>query len=398
MVSEPLEGVRVLDLTTIISGPFATCLLADFGADVIAVEHPEQPNPVRAWNPQHEDGSTWWTSVGRNKRCVTLDLSSEDGREIALDLVKEVDVVFENFRPGTMERWGLGYDDLRSSNQGVVMVRISGYGQTGPHAEKPGFGTIAEAFSGWAHINGFPDREPLLPPIPLADMIAAQYATFATMYALYERDVTGNGTGQVIDVSLYEPLFRMFAGSPEAYDLLGHVEQRTGNRSENTAPRNLYETRDGYVALSASAQRIFENVARAIDRPDLIVDPRFETNDARVAHVEELDAIIQEWTGNRSTQEVIDTMEAADAIVGPVYNIADVFEDEHYRARETITEIEDDRFGHVTTHAAIPRLSRTPGSVDHLGPEHGEHNDEIYRDELGITPGRIEQLEDAGVI
>lgn len=398
MTGEPLNGVRVLDFTTIISGPYATCLLGDFGADVIAVEHPQQPNPVRAWNPRHDAGSTWWTSVGRNKRCITLDLSTSAGQELALELAADADVVFENFRPGTMERWGLDYEEFQSVNNGLVMVRISGYGQTGPFAEKPGFGTVAEAFSGWAHINGFPDREPLLPPIPLADMIAAQFATFSTMFALYERDAKGSGKGQVIDVSLYEPLFRLFAGSPEAYDLLGHIDRRTGNRSDNTAPRNLYETSDGYIALSASAQRIFENVAEAIDRPDLITDPRFETNEARVQHVDELDAIIENWTESRTTTTVIETMEAADAIVGPVYDISDAFDDQQYHARKTITEIEDEELGSVATHGVIPRLSRTPGSVTHLGPAHGEHNDEIYLDLLGLDPGEYDRLADDGVV
>ncbi|MFB6304916.1 MAG: CaiB/BaiF CoA transferase family protein [Haloferacaceae archaeon] len=404
-MNSPLDGLRVVDFTTMISGPFATNLLADFGADVVAVEHPTKPNPIRAWSPRVDDESLWWKSIGRNKRSVTLDLGTEEGSALALELIEDADVVFENFRPGTMERWGLGYDALSDVNPGVIMVRISGYGQTGPRAEKPGFGSIAEAISGWANANGFPDSDPLLPPIPLADLTAAQFAVFATMFAIYERDVgggagagPGSGEGQVIDVSLYEPLFRLMVTGVEAYDALGETTERTGNRSTNSAPRNLYETADGYVALSASSQAIFENVAAAIGREDLLDDPRFETNDVRVENAPELDAIIEEWTRERSTDAVIETMEAADAIVGPVYDEADIHEDEQYRARDSLVDVEDPDLGEVTVPNAFPRLSRTDGAVDHLGPAHGEHNEAVYLDEVGLDRAEFERLREDGVI
>lgn len=393
----PLAGLRVLDLSTMISGPYATNLMADFGAEVIAVEHPDQPNPIRAWEPMYEGDSLWWTTIGRNKQCITLDLSTEDGQALALDLAADADVVVENFRPGTLERWNLGYDRFRSRNEAVILVRLSGYGQTGPRSQQPGFGSIAEAMSGWAHMNGYPDRDPLLPPIPLADMTAAQFAVMATMFAIYERDVNGSGVGQVIDVSLFEPLFRLFVSHVEAYDTLGQLRGRTGNRSPNSAPRNMYETADGHIALSASSQRIFENVARAIDRPDLIDDPRFETNEARLEHVDRLDSIIEEWTRERTTEAVMAAMEAADAIVGPVYDAADIVEDSQYRAREAITDVPF-KGEQLTTQNVVPEFSRTPGAIDYVGPEHGAHNEEVYLDDLGLAPERYEGLRDRNVI
>lgn len=398
MTDGPLSGLRILDLTTVISGPFATSLFADFGADVVSVEHPEQPNPIRAWAPQHAGTSSWWKTAGRNKTCITLNLSTDEGAALALELASECDVVVENFRPGTMERWGLGYSALRDVNEGIVMTRISGYGQTGPDSQKPGFGTVAEAISGWAAMNGFPDREPLLPPMPLADVTAAQFAVFGTMFAIYERDIGGSGEGQVVDVSLYEPLFRLLLGDIEAYDTTGRVPERTGNRSPNSAPRNLYETSDGYVALSASSQAIFENLMRAIDRPDLITDERFASNDKRVENVEALDEIIEAWTRERTTEDAIATMEDADAIVGPVYTVADIYDDPQYRDRPSLVEVSDDRFDNVTTPAAFPKLSRTPGEVTHLGPDHGADNETVYCDRLGLSPAELDDLQQKCVI
>jgi crotonobetainyl-CoA:carnitine CoA-transferase CaiB-like acyl-CoA transferase len=383
-----------------ISGGFATAQLADFGADVVMIEHPDQPDPVREWPPFDDGTSLWWKSIGRNKRCITLDLGTEEGTDLLRELVEDADLLFENFRPGTMEEWGVGPDTLRADNPELIYVRISGYGQTGPRSENPGFGTVAEGFSGWAHANGFPDREPLLPPISLAGLTTAGVAVQASMFALFERDIGrgGSGEGQVIDVSLYEPLFRLFVGDVEAYDRLGKVRERTGNRHPNVAPRNVYETADGYMTLSASSQTIFENVMAAIDREDLVDDPRFETNQKRVENVETLDAVIENWTRQRSTEAAIEEMEAADAIAGPVYDVADVFNDEQYRARNDIEVVDDEELGEIRTSAPVPKLSRTPGSVEHLGPEHGSHNDEVYCDELGIDPDRYDRIKETGVI
>jgi crotonobetainyl-CoA:carnitine CoA-transferase CaiB-like acyl-CoA transferase len=393
--------MRVIDMSGMISGAFATTMMGDFGADVVMIEHPEVGDPIREWPLKTEDGhSLAWKSLGRNKRCITLDLRSDRGREIALELIADADVVFENFRPGTMERWGLGPEDVHEVNERAIMVRLSGYGQTGPKAEKPGFGTIAEGISGWAHANGFPDREPLLPPISLADLTAAQYALQATLMAVYERDLGrgGSGEGQVIDVSLTEPLSRLFFGDLEAYDYQGHVRERTGNRHPNTAPRNIYETEDGYMTMSASNQKIFERVAEAIGKPELVDDPRFADNATRVENCEPLDAEIEEWTRQHTTEEAIEILEAEDAIVGPVYDIADIRADDQYQAREDFVEVDDPDVGPIETFAPIPTFSRTPGEVEFLGPGHGEHNEEVYGDELGLSEAQVADLEDEGII
>lgn len=400
--SGPLTGLRVLDLSTMISGGFATTVLADFGADVIKVEHPEHLDPIRAWGPFYEDVSLWWKSLSRNNRCVTLNLNTDDGREVALELAADVDLVFENFRPGTAEKWGLAYEDFATVNEDIIMVRLSGYGQTGPRSQDRGFGSIAEGMSGFAHVNGFSNSEPLLPPMPLADLTAAQSAVQGAMFALFEREIgpdgKGSGEGQVVDVSLYEPLFRLFVGDVEAYDKLDQVRERVGNQSTSTAPRNLYEAADGYLTLSASSQSIFENVMRAIGREELINDPRFETNDSRVDHVEELDAVIEEWTRQRPREEVIQTMTEHGAIVGPVYDIADIFEDEQYAARNDLVEVEDSEVGDMKTMNTFPKLSRTPGEVQHAGPSPGEHNEEIYVEELGLDKERYNHLQEEDVI
>lgn len=397
----PLDGLRVIDMSGMISGAFATTMLGDFGADVIMVEHPEVGDPIREWPLKTEDGTSLsWKSLGRNKRCITLDLNADAGQRLVLDLIEDADVVFENFRPGTLERWGIGPDAIHEVNNRAILVRLSGYGQTGPDSHKPGFGTIAEGVSGWAHANGFPNREPLLPPISLADLSAAQFALFGSLMAVYERDLSrgGSGEGQVVDVSLMEPLWRMFFGEVEAYDQFRHVRERTGNRHPNTAPRNIYETADGYMTMSASNQKIFERVAEAIDKPELIDDPQFVDNATRVENVEALDAEIEEWTSQRTTEKAIEILEANDAIVGPVYNMEDIFEDEQFQARDDFVSVEDPDVGNLKTLGIVPKFSRTPGDVEFLGPRHGEHNDEVYCDELGVDDETYERLQEEGVI
>jgi crotonobetainyl-CoA:carnitine CoA-transferase CaiB-like acyl-CoA transferase len=397
----PLDGLRVVDCSGMIAGGFATTQLADFGADVVKIEHPAGTDPLREWPPYDDGVSLWWKSIARNKRCVTLDLSTPAGSALLLELAADADVLVENFRPGTMEEWGLGPEALWAENPGLIVVRQSGYGQTGPRSAKPGFGTVAEGISNWAHVNGFPDSKPLLPPISLADLTAATFAVQGVMFALFERDVGrtgGSGEGQVIDMSLYEPLFRLFVSEVEAYDRLGEVRERIGNHHESAAPRNVYETADGYMTLSASAQSIFENVAEAIDRPAVVDDPRFATNEARVEHADELDEIIEAWTRERSTEDAIAAMEAADAIVGPVYDMADIFADEQYAARDDIVAMTDDDLGSIRTPAPVPRLTRTPGAVDHAGAGHGEHNDEVYLSELGLDEPEYDRLREEGVI
>lgn len=397
----PLDGLRVVDCSGMISGGFATAQLADHGADVVMVEHPDVGDPIREWPPFEDGSSLWWKSLGRNKRCVTLDLSSAEGSALLLELVEEADVFFENFRPGTLEKWGLGPETLRDANDELVVVRLSGYGQTGPRSQKPGFGTVAEGMSTWAHVNGYPDRKPLLPPISLADLSAANFAVQATMFALFERDVGrgGSGEGQVIDVSLYESLFRLFVGDVEAYDKQGEVRERIGNHHSNASPRNVYETTDGHIVLSASAQSIFENLAEnVLGKPELLEDERFADNDARVEHADELDEILEAWTRQHSTEEALRLIDEGDAVAGPVYDISDVFEDEQYQARDDIVRVADDDVGEVATINTTPKFSRTDGAIEHLGPGHGEHNDEVFREELGLDAGEYERLRAEGII
>jgi crotonobetainyl-CoA:carnitine CoA-transferase CaiB-like acyl-CoA transferase len=394
----PLDGLRIVDFSGMIAGGYATMTLADFGADVVAVEHPDGHDPVRDWTPIEDGTSLWWKSLGRNKRCVTLDLKRDEGKALALELLTDADAVVENFRPGTLEGWNLGPDRLREANEELIVVRISGYGQTGPKAERPGFGTAAEALSGFANVNGFPDREPLLPPIALADMAAGMTAVQALLMALFERDVTGSGEGQVVDVSLLESLFRFFPAAVTKYDRTGETGERLGNRHENAAPRNVYETADGYVALSASQQSIFENLAAIIGHPELVADPRFADNAARVEHAEELDGYIAPWIAERTTDEVLDELRAGDAVVAPIYDIGDILADDHYQARGAFVEVDDADLGPVKTSATFPRFSRTPGSVDGLGPRHGEHNRDVYVGEVGLDEETFADLRDSGVI
>jgi formyl-CoA transferase len=396
--SGPLEGLRVLDFSGMLSGGYATMTLADFGADVVMAEHPEHHDPIRDWPPFEDGTSLWWKSLARNKRCITLDLDTDRGHALALELAEDADLLVENFRPGTMERWGLDFETLRAVNDELVMVRISGYGQTGPKADRPGFGTAAQALSGFAHRNGYADREPLLAPISIADIAAAQTAVQSALFAIYERDVGGSGEGQVVDVSLYEALFRMFASDVEKFDKRGTVSERTGSHHANAAPRNVYEAEDGYVALSASAQSIFENLAETIGHSELVEDPRFADNRSRVEHADALDGYIAPYIAERTVDEVLADLGEGDAVVAPIYDMGDIFADEHYRAREDVVEVDDPDVGPIKTPAVLPKFSRTPGEVRHLGPAHGEHNEEVFLNELGLDEGTVTDLRTEGVI
>lgn len=394
----PLDGVLVVEAGTMLSiGTFGR-LLSDFGATVIKVEHPESADPLRDLKPRKDDISLWWKYLGRNKMTITLNLGDERGQEVFKDLASEADVVVENFRPGTLERWDLGYESLEAVNPGLVLVRISGFGQNGPYSAKPGFGTLAEAMSGFAYLSGFPDSPPLLPKTGFADNIAALYAAFAVMYALYNRDVAG-GSGQCIDVSLLEPIFNLIGPEPLQYDQLGEIPERTGNQSRISAPRNVYQTADGrWLALSASSQPVAMRCFEAIERPDLKDDERFHDNERRVDNADELDEIIQDWIGGRSREEVLEHFDEYDVPVAPIYNIEDIMGDEHYREREAIIEVADEALGEARVQNVFPKFSDTPGRIDYLGPEHGEHNDLVYGEVLGYDRALIDELRADGVI
>ena len=394
----PLAGLRVIDCATLFAGPVIASLLGDYGADVVKVEHP-RGDGLRSMGWQKDGVSLWWALVGRNKRCVTLTLSDPRGQELMKQLVAEADVLIENFRPGTMERWNLGPDVLHEINPKLVIVRTTGFGQTGPYSHLPGFGTLAESISGFAHINGWPDKPPALPPLALGDGIAALTGCSAVMIALWWREHGGDGHGQVIDLSIYEPLFWVLGPQALLYDQLGIVQGRTGNRAPFTAPRNAYLTKDDkWLGMSASAQSIAERVMRIVGRPDLIEEPWFADNMGRIEHVDELDEIIQDWIGKRTAEEVMQAFADGEAAIAPIYSIADIVKDPQYLARETIVRVPHPKLGSVLMQNVIPRLSDTPGRIRHPGPEIGEHNEEIYCGELGLSSETLDELREARVI
>ncbi len=395
---QPLTGLRVIDAATIIAGPTVGMLLGDFGADVIKVEHPGG-DALRKTGYQKDGIGLWFKMANRNKRCVTLNLSKPKGQALFKELVKTADVVIENFRTGTMEKWGLGWEDLKAVNPRLVMVRVTGFGQTGPYKSRPGFGTIAEAFSGFAAITGEADGPPTLPAFGLADGIAAAYGTFAAMFALYHRDAKGGGKGQYIDLSIYEPIFQVLGPQPMQFDQLGVVQQRWGNRSKNNAPRNTYKTKDGHwVALSTNSPAIVTRVLTLCGGKEVAEDPRFQTPQSRVEHIDEVDGIVGKWIGERPLDEVLDAFEKAEAAIGPAYTIAQIFEDAQYRARNDIVEIEDEDLGTLRMTNAFPFLSETPAKIRHAGARKGQHNADILGGELGLSEAEIATLRDEGVV
>lgn len=373
----PLKGLRVIDCATLFAGPIVSTLMGDFGADVIKIEHPSG-DPIRDMGHKKDGHGLWWKVAGRNKRCIALDLKAPPDAEIFRKLVAGADILVENFRTGTLESWGLGWDVLSALNPRLVMVRVTGFGQTGPFRRRAGFGTLAEAMSGFAHITGEPDGPPTLPPFGLADGIAAHYGCFAAMFALYERDIGGSGRGQYIDLSIYEPIFSLLGPQPTVYDQLGIVQNRSGNRSVNNAPRNAYRTRDGrWVALSAAAPSIVKRVLDLTGGPGTADDPRFQTNLDRVKHVEEIDRIVGGWIARHDLDDVIATFERAQAAIAPIYDVAQIFDDPQYEARQSITTVDDPDLGPVRMQNVTPRLSRTPGRIRFAGGRIDQHRDEI---------------------
>ena len=390
----PLDGVRVLDLSRVVAGNMLSLLLADFGAEVIKIESPEG-DALRDWLVAKM--ATNWKVYARNKKSVCLNLRKAEGRELLLRLVETANVLLENFRPGTLEKMGLGPDVLLARNPKLVIVRISGWGQTGPYRHKPGFGTLAEGMSGFASMNGFADREPVLPPMQLADCTAGLYGAYATLIALRHVEVNG-GRGQVIDLPLLEPLFSCMGPQAASYKASGKVRERTGSRSTTAAPRNAYKTKDDrWVCLSASTQPMTERVFRAIGRSDLIDDPRYRTNADRVKRAAELDAIIGEFMANMTLAENLAFFDQHEVTVGPVYDISQIIEDPHVQAREMVVEYPDDEMGSVPMHCVVPRLSETPGAIRAPAPGLGEHNGEILSG-LGLSRDELAQLAAQDVI
>ncbi|HET9015535.1 MAG TPA: CoA transferase [Thermomicrobiaceae bacterium] len=392
-----LDGIRVLEMGSLIAGPFATRIMADLGADVIKVEPPGKGDPLREWGELSDEGSLWFAVQGRNKRSVTLDLRTAAGQALARRLAHECDVLVENFRPGALERWGLGPERLLDDNPGLVMVRISGFGQTGPYSARPGFGNVAECMGGLRYITGFPDRPPLRVGISLADHIAALYAVIGALAALQDRQVTGRG--QVVDVALSESVFSLLQDALPQYARTGRVQERSGNDLPFAAPSNSYQTADGvWMAISGNGDSIFVRLMRAIGREDLATDPALSDNLGRVARVRELDDAIAAWAGEHTAAEVSAALETAEVPFGPVYSIADIASDPQFLAREMVLGVGDPRFGEVVMPGVLPVFSATPGSVRWPGPEVGEHTGEVLRDLLELTDDEIARLRERGDI
>jgi crotonobetainyl-CoA:carnitine CoA-transferase CaiB-like acyl-CoA transferase len=397
----PLAGLKVLDLSIIVAGGTASSLMADFGAEVVKVERPGTGDPLRNWGPFANGVSLWWKVHSRNKKSITLNLGTPEGQDLLKRLVVEADVLIEGFRPGAMEKWGLGPDDLLAVNPKLVMLRYSGFGQTGPYKDRPGFGTIAECMSGYIGMTGFPNTSPNLPPIPLADEIAGVFGAMAGMMALYHRDGSGNpnAKGQVVDVSLFEPLFRLCIPHITMFDMLGINRERVGNDFPDAAPRNLYKTGDDrWLGLSATSQNTFESLAKAMGMPDLIDRPEFKDNAARLDNREILNDELQGWLGQRDLQETMDQLIPSGGVVGPVYDAPQIMADPHYLAREDIIDIDDPELGKTKMLGVVPKFSETPGSVQHAGPTVGEHNQHIYSSWLGLPADKLSQLSEEGTI
>jgi crotonobetainyl-CoA:carnitine CoA-transferase CaiB-like acyl-CoA transferase len=393
----PLAGVRVLELGSLIAGPFCGRILADFGAEVLKIEPPGSGDPLRTWSVVTEHGSLWAMTQSRNKQSVTVDLRTAEGRDIVRRLALESQVVIENFRPGRMEEWGLGFEDLAKENPALVMVRISGFGQTGPYSHRPGFGNVAESMGGIRFITGWPDRPPLRVGLSIGDSIAALYAVIGTMMALHHAQRTGEG--QVVDVALSESVFSMLEAIVPEYGYDGRVRERTGNMLGGAAPTNMYPTADDrWLAIGANGDGIFKRFTAAIGQPELASDPRFNSNQARRANVETLDALIAEWTRGRSLDEAMAILDAADVPAGPVYSVKDIAEDPQYQSREMLVDLPDDRLGHLLMPGVVPKLSATPGAVRSAGPDLGEHTLSVLGSLLGLDAEALESLRERRVI
>lgn len=390
-----LEGVKVIDAATLFAGPLAATTLGDFGAEVLKVEHP-RGDPSRSHGYSKDGVGLWWKMLGRNKKAVTLNLSKPEGQDIFKRLARDADVVIESFRPGTLERWNLGYEELQLINPGLILARVTGFGQFGPYKNRPGFGTLAESMSGFAHVTGQPDGPPTLPPFGLADGIAALATAIAVLTALRARDATGEG--QVVDLAIIEPIFTLLGPQPLVYDQLGIVQERSGNRSVNNAPRNIYKTSDGeWVAISTSAQNIAERVMRLVGRPEYIEEPWFQKGSERAKHADELDEAVGSWISERTREEVVDAFEEVSAAVAPIYSIEDIMEDPQFKALNSIVSIEDPELGPVKMQNVLFRLSETPGEIKWSGPRLGEHNQEVYG-EIGLESKELEELAENGIL
>ena len=394
----PLAGVRIIDLSTMIAAPYGATLLGDFGAEVVKVEMPGKGDTLRQMGPFHDDEPLRWPGLARNKKSLTLDLHKKEGQDILKELVKQTDVVIENFRVGTLEKWGIGYEDLKKVNEKLIMIRVTGYGQTGPNAKKAGFGTPATAFSGFTYLHGYPDRPPISPSFSLTDYVTGVYVAFAVSAALYYRDAQ-NGKGQYVDLGLYESMFRMMEFLIADYDKNGKIKERTPGLSGHSSPAGTFRTKDGHwVVLVTSSDRTFERLAKAMGREDMLTDERFYTNSVRLKHFDLTNGIVGDWVQTKTRKELQELLDEYGVPVSPIYSIKDIFDDEHYKERENILEVDHPRLGTIKVPGVVPKFSETPGSIRHIAPDLGEHNEEILGNWLNFSSEKIKELKEKGVI
>jgi formyl-CoA transferase len=397
----PLAGVRIIELGQLLAGPFTGRLLGDLGAEIIKVEAPGQPDPMRDWgHARYHERSLWWPVLSRNKKCVTLNLRTERGQELLLELVRRSDVVVENFRPGTLERWNLGFDRMRELNEGIILARVSGYGQTGPYAGRAGFASVSEAMGGLRYINGFPDEPPPRIGISLGDSLAGLFAAQGVLAALYKRDALGFRRGQIVDASILEACFALLEGTVPEYDRLGIVREPSGTSLKGIAPSNIFRSRDGkWMVIAANQNQLFRRLCEAVGRPELADDERFETHLARGENQEELDGMIGDWAAQHDAEQIDRVLNDAKVVCGPIYTIADIFQDPQFKARDMLIPHQDPEFGEYIGPGIVPKLSETPGEVRWSATwEEGSHNDEIYGDLLGLSPEERDELRQEGVL
>ena len=396
---KPLEGLKILEMGQLLAGPFATLLLAWFGAEVIKIELPGTGDPLRTWRALHKGTALWWYALNRNKKCITLDLRVPKGQEIARKLASRVDVVLENFKPGTLEKWGLGYEDLKKVNSGLVMARISGWGQTGPSAHKPGFAAVAEGVGGLRFVTGDPDRPPVRANLSLGDSLAGLHAALGILLAVYYRDIRRSGKGQVVDVAIYEAVFNMMESMVPEFDKAGVVRQRQGTRLSGIVPTGTYPCKDGiYIIIGANSDSLFKRLMNAMGRADMANDARFAHNDDRVQHADEIDQVIADWTSHNPSADVVRILEEATVPVGPIYSVKDMMADAHFQARGLFDEVELGPGDKVKLGAVMPQLTETPGGMEWVGPKLGAHNRDVYGGMLGYSDEEIARLLADGVI
>ena len=394
---KPLSGMRVIEMGQLIAGPFTGSVLGYFGAEVIKIE-PITGDPVRYWRLTENNTSYWWHSVSRNKKSITLNLKSDEGRQIAKDLILKSDVLIENFKPGTLERWGMSPDDLKKYNPGLISARISGYGQTGPRSHLPGYASVCEGYGGFRYVNGFPDRPPVRPNLSIGDTLAGLHAAMGVMLAYIQREKDPDGKGQVVDAAIYESVFNLMEAVVPEYSGCGAIREPSGSTITGIVPTNTYLTSDDkHVIIGGNGDSIFKRLMIAIGRPDMAEDPRFEHNQGRVENEKEIDAAIEKWTREHTSDEILTTMDEVSVPAGPILSVEDMMNDEHYIARGMFQEVEaNGRTLHIP--AMLPILTETPGSTEWPGPELSEHTEEVLTELLGKDEGEITQLREDGVV